>query len=234
MCAMSDKKVAVITGGSSGIGKSIVKKLALLNYTVINADLIAPDAACGSIYIPCDVTKANDIQKLYDAVRTEWGIPDVLISNAGQGIHEKLAEGDPEKWQKIMDINFMGAMRFARAFVPEMIPKKKGRIIFISSIAGAKSYVYGGIYSASKAALNIAAKTLQLEVEENLKVSLIYPGIVDTPFFSHMVSSSHTVSDIGLGSISADQVADVLAHILTLPSGAHVPEITIIPEKQYS
>jgi len=229
---MSKKKIAVITGGSSGIGEAIVQKLLASDFIVINADLSPSTAPHEAVYVPCDITKATDIQNLYDTVIARYGIPNLLISNAGQGIHEKLTEGDPEKWLKIMDINFMGAMRFIRAFVPEMIPIGKGQIIFISSIAGAKAYTYGGIYSASKAALNIAAKTLQLEVGDTMKIHLIYPGVVDTPFFKRMVSSEHTVSDIGLGSISADHVAEVVSSLLALPEDVHMPEITVVPRKQ--
>lgn len=227
------KKIAVITGGSSGIGNAIANKLLTTGYTVINADINAPEIDSEAGFVYCDITDPSQISMLYQYVKSHHGIPDVLISNAGQGIHEKLTEGDPEKWQTVMDINFMGAMRFVRAFVPEMMEKKEGDIFFISSIASAQPYTYGGIYTASKAALNIAAKTLQMEVADALRVCILYPGVVDTPFFENMVGSNHTVEDIGVGSIPPEQLANFISYALLLPKDIHIPEIKILPGKQY-
>src|SRR5690606_10823913 len=161
---MPKKKIAVITGGSSGIGKAILSTLAKQGYTVINADINSPENNIGATHCFCDVTDARDIAKLYELVSSKYGIPDVLVSNAGQGIHEKIAEGDPEKWAKVIDVNLMGSLRLVRAFLPDMLRVRGGTVIFISSTAAQRAYPYGGIYASSKAALNMIAKTLQLEV----------------------------------------------------------------------
>lgn len=228
---MNKKKIAVITGGSSGIGKAIVENLAKQDYEVINAD-IRRDVGSAAYYLECDVTKADDIARLYDFVTKQIGTPDVLISNAGQGIHEKLAEGDPEKWARIIDINFIGAMRFVRSFLPDMLQMSTGSILFISSTAAKQPYAYGGVYSASKAALNMAAKTLQLEVEGKLRIGLVAPGVVDTAFFKNMVSGHHTAADIGWGTVSPEQIADIISHALLLPQTISLQEITIAPTVQ--
>ena len=229
---MDKKQIAVITGGSSGIGKALVEKLAKQNYEVVNADIRRGEGSTATHYLECDVTKAPDIARLYDFVTRQIGTPDVLISNAGQGIHEKITEGDPEKWARIIDINLIGALRFVRSFVPDMLQKSQGSIIFISSTAAKQPYPYGGIYSASKAALNMAAKTLQLEVEGKLRVGLVAPGVVDTAFFKNMVSGHHTVADIGWGSVSPEQIADIISHALLLPPTVSLQEITITPTAQ--
>jgi NADP-dependent 3-hydroxy acid dehydrogenase YdfG len=88
---------------------------------------------------------------LYHPVTNTYGIPKILISNAGQGIHEKLLEGDPEKWAKVIEINLLGALRFVRAFVPDRLDRKSGSVFFISSTAAPRPYEYGAIYAASKA-----------------------------------------------------------------------------------
>jgi NADP-dependent 3-hydroxy acid dehydrogenase YdfG len=231
---MDRKKIAVVTGGSSGIGKAIVEKLAQLHYKVINADIHPDESVSGSHYLQCDVSKAEDIHHLYTFVHDHFGVPNVLISNAGQGIHEKITEGDPEKWTRIIDINLTGALRFVRAFLPGMLQRSEGSILFISSTAAKQAYPYGGVYSASKAALNMVAKTLQLEVEGKLRVGLIAPGVVDTAFFKDMVSGFHSVADIGWGSISPQQVAELVAHALLLPPTVNLSEITITPTSQPS
>jgi len=228
---MNKKKIAVITGGSSGIGKAIVENLAKQDYEVINAD-IRRDVGSAAHYLECDVTNANHIARLYDFVTKKIGTPDVLISNAGQGIHEKIGEGDPEKWARIIDINFIGAMRFVRSFLPDMLQMSTGSIFFISSTAAKQPYAYGGIYSASKAALNMAAKTLQLEVEGKLRIGLVAPGVVDTAFFKNMVSGHHTAADIGWGTVSPEQITDIISHALLLPQTVSLQEITIAPTVQ--
>src|SRR5690606_23162896 len=105
-------------------------------------------------------------------------------------------------------------------------------IVFVSSTAAKQAYAYGGIYSATKAALNMVARTLQLEVEGTLKVGMVSPGVVDTPFFKNMISGFHTVEDIGWGSLSAQQIADVICYMLDLPPSVNLPEIVITPTNQ--
>lgn len=229
---MIKKKIAVITGGSSGIGKAICESLVKQNYAVINADITPPEQAHPADHLLCDVTKAEDIDQLYSKVHSLYGIPDVLISNAGQGIHQKIAEGDPDKWAKVIDINLMGALRFVRAFLPEMLQGQSGTIFFISSTAGIQTYEYGGIYAASKVALNVIAKTLRLEVAGALRICQISPGVVDTGFFKKMIGSSHSVEDIGWGSLSPQQIAEIIEVVLNLPTSVNLPEITITPTHQ--
>ena len=228
---MIEKMTAVITGGSSGIGEATAKALIANGYQVINADITAEPSSTVD-HVPCDITSAKDIDKLYGHVKEKYGIPDVLVSNAGQGIHEKLAEGDPDKWQKTIDINLMGTLRFIRAFLPEMLGRKRGDIVFMSSISGRQPYEYGGIYSATKAAINMISDTLRLETQGLLRIINIAPGVVDTKFFKNMVSSNHTIDDIGLGSLSPEQVAEMVIRILKLPESVNIPDITITPTKQ--
>lgn len=229
---MSKKKIVVITGGSSGIGAAISATLSRQGYAVVNADVNSPKDASEAEHFPCDVSSAQDVANLYQYVLSQYGIPDVLVSNAGQGIHEKIAEGDPEKWARIIDINLMGSLRLLRSFLPDMLRVRGGTVIFISSTAVKQAYPYGGIYAASKTALNVIARTLQLEVEDALRVSVISPGVVDTAFFKNMVSSGHTVEDIGWGSLSAQHVAGLISTILSLPPSVKLPEVTISPIKQ--
>lgn len=229
---MSEKKIVVITGGSSGIGQAIAQTLIKKEFIVINADVAAPNVASEIDHVECDITVGKDIDRLYNYVKKHYGSPDILISNAGQGVHEKLAEGDPDKWKRVIDVNLIGALRFLRAFLPDMLSQKKGDIIITSSTAGKQIYEYGGVYAASKAALNTVAKTLQLETAGILRVFLISPGVVDTSFFKNMFSSNHSVEDIGLGSLSAEQVADIVLYLLDLPPSVAIPELTLVPPKQ--
>src|SRR5690606_41560591 len=118
---MSKKKIVVITGGSSGIGAAISATLSRQGYAVVNADVNSPKDASEAEHFPCDVSSAQDVANLYQYVLSQSGIPDVLVSNAGQGIHEKIAEGDPERWARMIDITRMGSRRLSRAYIPDML-----------------------------------------------------------------------------------------------------------------
>jgi NADP-dependent 3-hydroxy acid dehydrogenase YdfG len=221
--------IAVITGGSSGIGEAIAQTLVKADMTIINADK-NPPSDYSIPYIPCDITNPAQIDRLYHRVIHEYGIPDLLISNAGVNIHEKIAEGDPEKWNSLFAVNVLGALRFIRAFLPAMLDKGKGHIIFISSVASYACYPYGGIYSASKAAINALAETLRLEVQPAIKVSVVCPGSVDTPFFKNTLNGPRDVTEIPWKPLSPQDIARHVKSIIS--SEDHVAtDFTILRPK---
>jgi NAD(P)-dependent dehydrogenase (short-subunit alcohol dehydrogenase family) len=126
-------KIAIITGASSGIGKAIAHQLIEAGAIVVNADVHPPNhvAANNYYFIQTDLTLKEEVLHLFDEV-AKLGVPHILICNAGKGVHEKLAEGDPEKWQSVININLMGTLRFLRAFLPSMV--KKGMVISFLSL----------------------------------------------------------------------------------------------------
>jgi NADP-dependent 3-hydroxy acid dehydrogenase YdfG len=222
---------ALITGGSNGIGKAISLKLSEQKITVVNADIIAPEMSNNYlIYRYCDVTQRKDIDDLFLWMSKNTGLPDTLIINAGRGIHEKLTEGDPEKWFDIIQVNVMGALRFIRAFVPPMQIKKQGKIIFISSVAADKIYSYGGVYSATKAALEVIAETLRAETDSSINITVIRAGITDTDFFKN--HPAKTANAIGQGSLHPMDIAEQIWHVINKRDGAQIQKITIMPKEQ--
>jgi NADP-dependent 3-hydroxy acid dehydrogenase YdfG len=104
--------------------------------------------------------------------------------------------------------------------------------VFISSVAAHQVYPYGGIYAASKAALEVVAATLRQEVLPNIRVTVVAPGVTDTAFFENTVSGFHTANDIGYGSISPEQVADAVLYALQQPPGVSINYITVRPTGQ--
>ncbi|NJO01881.1 MAG: SDR family NAD(P)-dependent oxidoreductase [Bacteroidia bacterium] len=159
------QKLAIITGGSSGIGLAITRELANSQVLSVIADIQPPTEKLPSqaVYIPCDISQQEDVESFAHQVLHTYGTPDILISNAGQGIHEKLSEGDPRKWAYIFNLNVCGALRFIRAFLPLMLEAGRGDVLFVSSVAAGQAYPYGGVYAATKAALEVIAETLRLE-----------------------------------------------------------------------
>ncbi|WP_164890995.1 SDR family oxidoreductase [Botryobacter ruber] len=224
---------ALVSGGSSGIGRSIASRLSAAAVQTAVADIKPAADLPGQIsFFSCDVTSGPAINALYAQVQQEMGTPDILVCSAGQGIHEKLAEGDPEKWQQIINLNLMGALRLVRAFVPGMLEKGRGDVVFISSVSAQQAYPYGGVYAATKAALEVVAHTLRQEVLPTIRVSVVAPGVTDTSFFENTISGFHTAEDIGYGTISPDDVAEAVLYALSQPEGVSVNQITIRPTAQ--
>ncbi|GAA4439892.1 hypothetical protein GCM10023188_36500 [Pontibacter saemangeumensis] len=180
----------------------------------------------------CNVASAADIDALFSGVQEKVGTPDILICSAGRGIHEKLTEGDPEKWREIIDTNLLGALRMIRAFVPGMLAAGAGDVVLISSVSAGQAYPYGGIYAATKSALEVVAETLRQEVLPIVRVTVVAPGVTDTPFFKNTISGFHTAEDIGYGAIAADDVAEAVLYALSKPPGVSVNHITLRPTAQ--
>jgi NADP-dependent 3-hydroxy acid dehydrogenase YdfG len=222
--------VALITGGSRGIGLAIAEKLANETIKVVITDLVAPETPHENlIFRSCDVTKSEDVDSLFKWLHLKGLLPQLLILNAGIGIHEKLTEGDPEKWQKVLQTNVMGALRCIRAFVPPMLKHDKGQVVFISSVAGMHSYPYGGVYSASKAALDMIAETLRLEVMPTIKVTVIAAGVTETKFFE---SQQRSVADLGTGSLLPHDIAEDVWYAIKKRKTATIHKIITRPNSQ--
>ena len=231
---MEDKpisKIALVTGGSSGIGKAIVKKLADSGNQVVVADLQENQEERAS-FRRCDISKKEDIADLFSWMQENVGQPDILVLNAGQGIKEKLTEGDPEKWARVLDVNLMGALRCIRSFVPGMLEKEHGHVVFISSVSANQPHPYGGVYSASKTALEVIAETLRQETLPSIKVTVVSPGIVETDFFQNQVSGPTSLEEIGMGSISAEEIAEDVLYGLSKKNGNCINKITTRPVMQ--
>lgn len=226
-------KIALVTGGSSGIGQAIANKLKEEGVKVIVADISAVNTEEGDIiYRKCDVSNAADIDRLYEWISVHHGHPDFLILNAGQGIREKLTEGDPEKWQTIIHTNLMGPLRCIRAFTPKMLEKKHGNVVFISSVSANQPHPYGGIYSATKTALEIVAETLRQETLPYLNVTVVSPGIVETDFFKNEISGGMSIEEMGMGALSPKAIAEDVWYALAKKEGASVNKIITRPVSQ--
>jgi NAD(P)-dependent dehydrogenase (short-subunit alcohol dehydrogenase family) len=193
MDLMLKGKVAVITGGSVGIGLAVAEALAAEG---VHLALCARDgsrlrevgehirAAHGVrvLAVPSDVTKPADILALSGQVDKEFGGVDILINNAGTGSEEKIMDAPDEKWQHYWDLHVMAAVRMSRAIVPLMRKRGAGAIINNASICAKQPLGYEPIYNTTKAALVMFSKCLANElVGEHIRVNTINPGLVLTP-----------------------------------------------------
>lgn len=226
-------KTALITGGSNGIGLAIAQKFAENNINVAIADVEAYTGKDSKIlYKKCEVSRGDEMDDLYSWTEETLGHPDILVINAGRGIKEKLTEGDPDKWQQIINTNIMGALRAIRAFLPHMVNQQKGHVIVISSVAAGKPHPYGGIYSATKSALEVIAETLRLETIPHINVTVISPGVTDTDFFTNQLAGSHSIEEVGMGAISPREIAEDVFYAISKKKGTSINKIITRPTAQ--
>ena len=183
-------KTLVISGGSSGIGKATASLFAERGWRVFELSRSgAPDRADnhsgkGSItHVKCDVCSKESCRTAIEEVLKQTDHIDVVISNAGFGISGSVEFTDIQEAEHQMDVNFMGAVRFTQAVLPQLRQQRYGRIIYTSSVAAILAVPYQAFYSASKAAINAMALALANEVKEfGISVSVMMPGDVRTGF----------------------------------------------------
>jgi 3-oxoacyl-[acyl-carrier protein] reductase len=189
---LSDK-VAVITGGSAGIGLAVADGLAAEGVHLVIAarqekrlsDTVAALAkrhGIRAVGVACDVGIAKDVALLITKTEQEFGGADILINNAGTGSNETIMEASDEKWQLYWELHVMAAVRLARGLVPSMRRRGGGVILNNASICAVQPLWYEPIYNVTKAALMMFSKALAIEViKDNIRVNCINPGLILTP-----------------------------------------------------
>ena len=186
-------KIAVITGGSVGIGLAVAQGLAAEGVHLVlcardeervlqQAKEIAQAYGVKAVGFSADVAKAEDCEAVVKCVAQEFGGADILINNAGTGSNEKIMTAPDEKWQYYWDLHVMAAVRLARGLVPFMRQRGGGVILNNASICAKQPLDYEPIYNVTKAGLMMFSKVLSEEViGDNIKVNCINPGLVLTP-----------------------------------------------------
>ena len=172
-------KVILITGGSSGIGKSIGEFLQAEGFKVYGTTrkLESHPGFNAFQLLQMDVTNIKSIQETIDTIVTKEGRIDVLINNAGIGITGPIEETPHEEITNAFDTNFNGPIHMIKAVLPQMRKQQEGLIINITSIAGFMGLPYRGIYSATKGALELVTETLRMEIKGfGIRITSIAPG----------------------------------------------------------
>jgi 3-oxoacyl-[acyl-carrier protein] reductase len=213
-------KVAVVTGGSRGIGLAIARALVAQGVKVTitgrdeahlsNARRRIEGAGPGSVEsLRADVRRYEDVERAIAATVSRFGGLDVLINNAGVGIFSDVADMTPDQWSEVIDTNLTGVFYACHAAIPHMRKRRGGFIINISSLAGKNPFSGAAAYCASKSALNAFSEALMQELRyDDIRVSYVLPGSVATGF------SSGDESRGAEWKIAPDEVADVVVNLL--------------------
>ena len=185
-------KIAVISGGSAGIGLAIAEALAAEGVHLAlcarteqklteAAEQITERFNVRVLAEPCDVTSAEQIEAFVHSVRQTFGGADILINNAGTGTNEKIIDAADDKWQYFWDLHVMAAVRLSRGLMPLMKERGGGVILNNSSICAKQPLGYEPIYNTTKAALSMFSKCLANEaIAMNIRVNTINPGLILT------------------------------------------------------
>ena len=185
-------KTVLITGASSGIGKGLALEIAArggrLGLLARREDLLKEvveqiSAKNGTaIAVGADVRDASAVRAAADRIRAELGPIDVMIANAGIGTTNHASQLNPEQVAEVMNINVLGAVNTVAAVAPEMLERKSGQLVAISSLAGYRGLAKSAAYSASKAALSSFFESLRIDLRHTgVTVTVIYPGFIKTP-----------------------------------------------------
>jgi NADP-dependent 3-hydroxy acid dehydrogenase YdfG len=228
---MSDEPVLVITGASTGIGAATAHRAIEFGHRVVLAarseeklqslaeELGGEDRA---LAVRCDVTDWADHESLVQTTLDRFGRLDAYFANAGFGAKRGFLEETVEHWKSMIDTNVLGAALSIRSALGHFRKLGAGHFIITSSIAGRRA-LPGSLYSATKHAVTAMGESLRAEVADtDIKVTLIEPGMVDTPFFDNRPS----------GALEADDIARAVMFALTQPPHVDVNEILIRPIHQ--
>ena len=232
--------LAVVTGAGSGIGAATARALAAEGFHVFcaarRADRIQAVAdEIGGTAVVCDVTSADDVGRLAEAVGPRLN---VLINNAGGALGvDPVVAGDPDQWRTMYETNVIGTMQVTKALTPALIASGAGAIVNIGSTAGHLVYEGGGGYTAAKHALAAVTETLRLELNgKPVRVTEIAPGMVKTEEFSLNRTQDQAKADAVYRGVReplvAADVADCIAWAVTRPHHVNVDLLVVRPRAQ--
>lgn len=220
-------KVALVTGGSKGIGAAIAEALAHAGASVISTSRSGEGpTAPNLLQVRADAQKPEDATRAVAEAVGAFGGLDILINNAGIGLFANVADMPPDQWRQVIDTNLNGVFYFCHAAIPEMRKRGGGWIINISSLAGKNAFTGGAAYCASKAGLNQFSEALMQEVRhDGIRVSYIMPGSVATDF------GGPTGREKAAWKIAVEDIADVVLDLITTPSRTLPSRIEMRPSQ---
>jgi NADP-dependent 3-hydroxy acid dehydrogenase YdfG len=232
----TDQKVMLITGASSGIGAETARQAAAAGYKLVLAardqeKLIKRVAELGgedeALAVPTDVAEWDQMQELVEAAIDKFGRIDAVFANAGFGAKRGFLESTPEQWRSMVLTNVYGVALTIRATLPTMLDAGSGHFLITGSVAGRRA-LPGSLYSATKWAVSAIGESLRQELRQmhenhSIRVTLIEPGMTDTPFFD---------SKPKLRALEPADIARAVIFAVEQPEHVDVNEILIRPTSQ--
>lgn len=242
------KKIALITGASSGIGYATAEVFVQNGLDLIICgrrqerldEFKKKYAGTGKICTLCfDVCKREEVFQAIHSLPKEWQTIDILVNNAGNahGLHP-IQEGDMADWEAMLDINVKGLLYVTKALIAGMTERKNGHIINIGSLAGKEVYPNGNVYCASKHAVDALSQAMRIDLNQfGIRVSAVNPGLVETEFsvvrFKGDQARASKVYQ-GYQPLTAKDIAEIIWFVVSRPSHVNVADLLVLPTAQAS
>jgi NADP-dependent 3-hydroxy acid dehydrogenase YdfG len=232
---MPDERVMLITGASTGIGAATARHAVDAGWRVALAarsedklsGLVQELGEERALAAPCDVIEFSDQESLVAATLERFGRIDAAFANAGFGAARGFLKEDPDQWRQMVLTNVLGVAYTIRAVMPHFKERRAGHFVLTSSVAGRRS-LPGSLYSATKWAVTGMGESLRQELRQDedspVRVTLIEPGMVDTPFFDNRPT----------GALEADDIARIVMFAVEQPPHVDVNEVLVRPTSQSS
>jgi NADP-dependent 3-hydroxy acid dehydrogenase YdfG len=231
---MPDDRVLLITGASTGIGAATTRQAVGSGWKVVASarsedklrELAAALGEDNVLAQRCDVTDFSDQERLAQAALDHFGQIDAVFANAGFGAKRGFLEEDPGQWRSMVLTNVLGVAYTIRATLPHLRDRGRGHYVLTSSVAGRRA-LPGSLYSSTKWAVTGMGESLRQELRQeklDIRVTIVEPGMVDTPFFDNPVT----------GALEPDDIARIVMFALEQPERVDINEILVRPIKQSS
>jgi 3-hydroxy acid dehydrogenase/malonic semialdehyde reductase len=242
------KKIALVTGATSGIGRATARILAQNNFKIILCgrraerldELKKELSEFTEVHTLCfDVRDKKAVFESINSLPSAFSKIDVLINNAGNahGL-SPIQDGDLDDWDAMIDINVKGLLYVSKAVIPQMMEQKSGHIINIGSIAGKEVYPNGNVYCASKHAVDALNKSMLIDLNPyGIRVGAIHPGMVETEFSEvRFKGDSERASNTykGFKPLIAEDIADIIHFVVSRPYHINIADLIVLPTAQAS
>ena len=243
------KKIALITGATSGIGEACARKFAQGGYDVIitgrRAQLLAnlkkelEAEGVRVLALAFDVRNRNAATAAINSLPLEWQQIDVLINNAGLALGlEPEYEGSFEDWETMIDTNIKGLLTMTRLVVPRMVKRDSGHVINIGSVAGDAAYAGGNVYCGTKAAVKTITDGLRIDLAHtSVRVTNVKPGLVETHFSNVRFHGDDARADKvyeGVKPLTGADIAEVVFYAASAPAHVQIAEVLVLATHQAS
>ncbi len=242
------KKIALITGATSGLGKAIALRLGKEGYNLIitgrRKDKLEEldreiSINYGSTVLPLcfDVRKYDEVETALGNLPEKWRNIDVLVNNAGLAVGlDPIYKGEVDDWERMIDTNIKGLLYVTRVVTPIMVERCSGHIINIGSIAGKAVYPNGAVYCATKYAVNALHQGMRMDLlPYNIRVTQICPGAVDTEFSLVRFKGDKGRADqvyTGYENLVADDIAESIYFAISQPPHVDIQDMLVMPTAQ--
>ena len=230
-------KIAIVTGGTRGIGRSITERLlregaqvAICGRSRESLDrAVTHMSGFGKLFGHCtDVTSVQQVADFFAAVDRHFGGLDILVNNAGAGTFRKVGEMSPEEWLQNINLNLNGTFYCCREALPRFTRRGGGFIVNISSLAGKNAFSGGAGYNAAKAGVNLFTEAMMLDHRyDNIRVTSIMPGSVDTEFSGR--GERHATDSTWM--IAPEDIAEVVSLVLRIPGRTMISRVEMRPSR---